>query len=463
MKRIHARHVTFILLFLAGFLAGCSSLPTFVPGVNAIHSGIVRLQGPRGLLTEKQSRKILEGLKSRGEEASSFQRHLALEEAIVGSPLVSGNKVTLLLGGENTYTSMLIAIRGAKDSINMESYIFDDDEMGSLFSDALLERRSAGVTVNLVYDSFGAMSTPGEFFTPLIEGGVNLVEFNPVNPLKFRWGMDINSRDHRKLLIVDGKVAFVGGVNISSVYSSGSFRHKDVPVTPGSVPWRDTHVRIEGPVVREFQSLYMQTWTSQKGKPLAVEGYFPQLEKSGDEVVRAIGSTPAAKYSLMYAALIAAIENADNQIYLTNAYFVPDPRLRAALKKAAAHGVDVRLMLPGKSDSTLVLNASRSFYSKLLRAGVKIYEHEDAFMHAKTVVIDGVWSSIGSTNLDWRSLRDNQEIDAVILGPVFGRQMQTQFTRDIQASREITREQWQQRTFKARFSQMSARLWARML
>jgi cardiolipin synthase len=452
-----------VVVLLLGFLVACSSLPTIVPDLSTRSTSAVRLEGAYGPLSARQSKAILTKLKSRGEQTTSFHRHLAIEEAIVGSPLVVGNKVTPLLDGAATYTSMLAAIRGAKDNINMESYIIDDDEIGREFAAALLERQLAGVQVNLVYDSVGAMNTPREYFKSLIDGGINVLEYNPINPLNVRKGWDVVQRDHRKLLVVDGKIAFIGGINISSVYSSGSSTVSAKPAAVSDIPWRDTHLRMEGPVVREFQKLFMTTWEKQNGVPLAPRTYFPQLENKGNEVVRAIGSSPDEPYSLIFATLLSAIANAETQIYLTTAYFVPDAQLLAALKGAVGRGVDVKLLLPDVTDSALVFYASRSFYTELLRAGVKIYERQDALLHAKTAVIDGVWSTIGSTNLDWRSLLHNQEINAVILGPEFGAQMQAIFAEDLKASHQVTLEQWRKRPIGAHIKEFGARLWARHL
>ena len=251
----------------------------------------------------------------------------------------------------------------------------------------------------------------------------------------------MNQRDHRKLLIVDGRIAFLGGINISSVYSGGSFSRaarSDAPAA--SAPWRDTHLQVEGPVVAEFQKLFLATWEKQKGEALAPRDYFPQPASKGKEVVRAIGSSPDEPYSLIYATLISAIGSAETSVYLTNAYFVPDPQLLAALKDAAQRGVDVKLILPGHTDFWLVFHAGRSHYAELLRGRVKIYERRDALLHSKTAVIDGVWSTVGSTNLDWRSFLHNDEVNAVILGQEFGGQMQAMFDADLAASDRITLE-----------------------
>ena len=220
---------------------------------------------------------------------------------------------------------------------------------------------------------------------------------------------------------------------------------------------------MEGPVVADFQQLFMSTWVAQKGNSLADKSYFPSLASKGSEVVRAIGSSPDEAYSQIYVTLISAINSAETQISLTNAYFVPDAQLLTALKAASQRGVDVRLLLPDKSDSQLVYYASRSFYDELLKKHIKIYERKNALLHAKTALIDGVWSTVGSTNLDWRSFLNNQEINAVILGQGFGTEMQTLFEKDLQSSELITLKTWRKRSISTRIKEQAARLWARLL
>ncbi len=419
----------------------------------------VQLEGARGPLSPQASKAILKRLQSRGEETSIFDRHLAVEEHIVASPLVVGNKVALLQDGPATFQAMFTAIRNAKDHINMETYIIEDDEVGKRFADALIEKQAQGVSVNFIYDSVGGINAPKEFFKRLTDSGVKVLEFNPINPLTAKKGWELNQRDHRKLLIVDGQEAFLGGINISSVYSGGSFSPGSKRRPDGSPPWRDTHVHLEGPVVAEFQKLFLATWEKQKGATLAASKFFPQLSNQGKEVVRAIGSSPDDPYSLIYATLISAINSAETSVNLTNAYFVPDPQLLTALKDATQRGVDVKIILPSNTDFWLVFHAGRSFYATLLRAGVKIYERRDALLHSKTAQIDGVWSTIGSTNLDWRSFLHNDEVNAVILGQEFGAQMQAMFEKDLAASTPITLEQWEQRSIGLRFKETVARIW----
>jgi len=237
---------------LLAALAGCSSLPTIVPDMARRPAQPAQLEGARGPLTSQQSKAILDRLKSRGEETGIFDRHLALEEAIVGSPLMVGNKVVLLPDGPATFQRMFAAIRNAKDHINMETYIIEDDEVGNRFADALIEKQAQGVQVSFIYDSVGAMNAPKAFFKRLTDGGIKVLEFNPINPLTAKKGWNVNQRDHRKLLIVDGQTAFLGGINISSVYSGGSFSARSKQRPEGGPPWRDTHMQVEGPVVGEF-------------------------------------------------------------------------------------------------------------------------------------------------------------------------------------------------------------------
>jgi cardiolipin synthase len=440
-------------------LGGCSALPRVVPDM-ARGSGEPQLQGGRGPLSAARSKEILDGLRAGGRETDVLDRHLALEAAISDSPLVAGNRVSLLLDGPATYQAMFAAIEGARDHINMETYILEDDEVGQRFAAALIAKQRQGVTVNLIHDSVGTLTTPKEFFKTLTDAGINVLEFNPVNPLTAKAGWQVNQRDHRKLLVVDGQTAFLGGINISSVYSGGSFSPGSKNDRPGNKqPWRDTHLQIDGPVVAELQKLFIATWEKQKGKPLAARAYFPTLRRQGNEVVHALGGSPDEPYSVIYATLISAIDSAETEVLLTNAYFVPDPQLIASLKGAVARGVDVKIVLPGATDSALVFHAGRSNYDDLLAGGVKIYERQNALLHAKTALVDGVWSTVGSTNLDWRSFLHNQEVNAVVLGKEFGQRMRAAFEADLAASKQITLEEWRRRSPIERAKETFGRLW----
>ena len=232
--------------------------------------------------------------------------------------------------------------------------------------------------------------------------GINLLEFSPVNPFKRAFSGRLNNRDHRKILVVDGRIAFTGGINISNDYSSKSLFRSNKKQADEDLGWRDTHIQVEGPAVASFQWLFMQTWVSQKNENLSTRNYFPPLTRMGDKVVRVIGSEPGGNYEV-YKAYVLAMQEAKVSIHVTNAYFVPDVQLVQALTNAAKRGVDVKMVFPGMSDAGLVMHAGRSFYTELLAAGVRIFELQASVLHAKTAVIDGYWSTVGSTNLDMRS------------------------------------------------------------
>jgi cardiolipin synthase len=382
-------------------------------------------------------------------------------ESVTDSPLMKGNKVTLLADGEAAYAAMFKIMENAKDHINLESYIIEDDETGRKFADLLLQRQADGVQVNLIYDSVGSINTPDTYFQRLRDGGIQVVEFNDINPLKTggKWGL--THRDHRKILIVDGKAAIMGGINISEVYSSAPFRRKQNERAP--IHWRDTDIQIEGPAVAEFQKLFMDTWQKQKGPKLSEGHYFPELKESGKVLMRIVGSTPGETNRIPFIVYVSALSFAERSIHMTNSYFIPDVQIVKALTAAAERGVDVKILLPGTTDSQLALHAQRSSYSGLLRAGVKLYEHSTSLLHAKTAVIDEVWSTVGSTNMDNISMLTNDEVNAVILNREFAVEMENMFVRDLANSRQIQWEEWKQRPLPLRIKEWFIHLFARWL
>jgi cardiolipin synthase len=401
-------------------------------------------------------------------------RQLAIEQAIVGTPLVSANKVTLLIDGPATYRAMFGAMRAARQSINIEFYIVQDDEVGREFAEVLLERRAAGVAVNLIYDALGSFKTSKDYFERLRQAGVQVVAFHPISAVAARKPWKLNHRDHRKQVIVDGRTVILGGINIDDVYAessagsggsssigSGSARSGDKEQKQGG--WRDTDVQIDGPAVAQFQQLFLETWAEQKGPPLAPETYLPPAAPAGTETVRAIGTSPDDSFSHSYLTFIAALTYAQKQVLITNAYFVPDPQLIDALIEATRRGVDVRMILPSTTDSRAAAYAAHSHYEKLLRGGVRIFERRGALLHAKAVVVDGVWSRVGSSNLDWRSAVNNDELDAVIISREFAAEMINAYRGDEGKSEEITLEAWQNRPWRDRLKERAFRLFSRLL
>jgi len=450
----------FLFISILSIGNGCATLPN----VSKMIAEAPTAEKPRqivsskGLLSPQKSKAIVERLKRSVDPTDILGRHTIVVESVTESPLTKGNKVALLADGQATYAAMFKALQNAKDHINLESYIIEDDETGRKFADLLLQKQSKGVQVNLIYDSVGSMNTPASFFQRLCDGGIQVVGFNPVNPLKAREEWGLTHRDHRKILIADGKVAIIGGINISEVYSSSPLKRKQSKKAP--IHWRDTDIQIEGQAVAEFQKLFLDTWLKQKGPKLSERNYFPDLKEKGNALVRVVGSTAGQTNRIPFIVYVSAITFAEYSIHMTNSYFIPDDQIVKALTDAAERGVDVKIILPGTTDSQLALYAQRYYYSELLKSGVKLYEQGTSLLHAKTAVIDKVWSTVGSTNMDYLSLLSNDEVNAVILSHEFAVEMEKMFVMDLADSRQIQLDEWERRPLFQRIREWFTRLFA---
>jgi cardiolipin synthase len=453
----------FVFVSILSLSNGCATLPK----VSEVIDEAQTAQEPRqivsskGLLSPQKSKAIMERLKRSVDPTDILGRHTAVVESVTESPLTKGNKVILLADGQATYAAMFKALQNAKDHINLESYIIEDDETGRKFADLLLKKQAEGVQVNLIYDSMGSFKTPESFFKRLRDGGIQVVGFNPINPLKAREKWGLTHRDHRKILIADGKVAIIGGINISKVYSSSPLKRKQNEKAP--IRWRDTDIQIEGPAVAEFQKLFLDTWQKQKGPKLSERNYSPDLKEVGNALVRVVGSTPGQTNRIPFIMYVSAIAFSEYSIHMTNSYFIPDDQIVKALTDAAERGVDVKIILPGITDSQLALYAQRYYYSELLKSGVKLYEHSTSLLHAKTAVVDKVWSTVGSTNMDYLSLLSNDEVNAVILSHEFAVEMEKMFVRDLENSRQIQWDEWKKRPFLPKIREWFVNLFIRWL
>ncbi|HEX4636119.1 MAG TPA: phospholipase D-like domain-containing protein [Rhizomicrobium sp.] len=408
-----------------------------------------RIVGARGPLTLAQSRALLDRIAPEPGDAGILKRHTAIEEAVAETPLVAGNATRLLIDGSETFAAMFAAIRGARASINLEYYILEDIESGGLrLSDLLIAKRQQRVAVNILYDSYGSKATPPDFFHRLQDAGVRIVEFNPLNPVTF------NFRDHRKILVVDGEKAIVGGINLSMSYQSSFGPGSGGAGGKGAPYWRDTDLEIDGPVVAQLQALFLEHWDQQKGPPLDRAQYFPTVSPQGREVARIIGSTPDKEVPRFYVTLLSAIRNAEKNVWLSAAYFVPTSQEEQDLVAAAKRGIDVRLLLPGNSDSKMALAVGRSHYGILLEAGVKIYEVQNEVLHSKTASIDGVWTAVGSSNFDPRSVVFNDEVDAIVLGSATAGAFEHMFQRDLAQAKQIDLEEWRRRPLDQRLLEL---------
>jgi cardiolipin synthase len=438
-----------IALAVCALFAGCAA----VPKVNDTPppQPMAPILGARGPLTAEQSKVLLDRIAPEPGDAGALKRHAAIEEAVAETPLVAGNATRLLVDGEQTFAAMFAAIQSARATVNLEYYIFEDVQSGGQhLGDLLIAKRQQGVAINIIYDAYGSAATPRDFFKRLTDAGIHVVEFNPITPLNpFR----ISNRDHRKILTVDGATAVVGGINLSATYEGGLAKSGGVPGKPDQ-HWRDTDLEIKGPVVAQLQTLFLTQWAQTGGAPLEREKYFPAVPAMGGDLVRIVGSTPDKEVPRFYVTLLSAIRNAEKNVWLSAAYFVPTDQEEEDLIDAARRGLDVRLLLPSDSDSKMALAIGRSHYGYLLEAGAKIYEVQNEVLHSKTASIDGVWTAIGSSNFDPRSVVFNDEVDAVVLGSAVAQDFQKTFEADMAKARAIDRAAWRRRPITQRLLEL---------
>lgn len=358
---------------------------------------------------------------------------------------VGAHRVALLRDGEQAFPAMLAAIAGAQRTACLETYILRDDSTGRRFGAALKERAAAGVEASLLYDAWGS-SVSASFLQDLRDGGVHTLAFRPFDiSAPFR---KVARRDHRKALIVDGRIAFTGGLNLSDDYASP---------TKGGRGWRDTHLRFEGPAAAELEYFFLRTWRRAGGAPLD-ERRYSRGERRADPMVRIAGSEFRRRGRSITKEYRLAFEGARSRILLTSAYFLPPLRLIHALSAAARRGVDVQIMVAGTTDVPAVLFASRTIYGHLLAAGARMFEWRGRVLHAKTAVIDGRWSTIGSSNLDAQSLSQNLEVNAIIEHEGFASAMERMFAEDLEHCEEITADRWNQRAWWERAASWTAYL-----
>jgi cardiolipin synthase len=354
--------------------------------------------------------------------------------ALTGAAISGGNRVEVLRNGVQIFPPMLAAIRAARKTINLEFYIYWDGEIGRTFAEALAERARAGIKVNVVLDAVGSSDMSEDLILFMRRNGISIEWYHPL-----RWYTlsRVNHRTHRKQLIVDGTVGFCGGVGIADNWL-GDADSKD--------HWRETVVRVEGPVVTQMQFAFMDNWIKSRGELLTGLDYFPKIEPSGNCLAQVMKSSPSEGSSMAKLMYIVSIVSARKSIYLNSAYFLPDSDTMRAFEGAVRRGVDIRVIVPGENmDVPVVRYASRFQYSQLLRRGVRIFEYLPTMMHAKTMVVDGIWTTIGSSNFDDRSFRLNDEVNVNIYDETIAAQMEKMFFEDLARSTEITRPNWRKR------------------
>ena len=414
----------------------------------------VDMESADGMVGRAERVRVSKKLSTTG-DTTLLDFHLAAMQDIGAPPLITGNQVQLLVDGPSTYEAMFAAIGKARHYVLVESFIFEESAAGDRKLSVLLAQvAKRGVIVSVLYDAVGSMTTDEAFLAGLKDAGIALCAFNPLNPLDERFS-GVNHRDHRKIVVVDGEYAFAGGVNFSQAYHIASKQARRRGLSQQKAlheGWRDTHIAIRGTAARHLEDLFRGTWRDAEctGKvpPLAA----PAVEV-GNTLVQIVASSPDDETNDIYATLLSVLAYAQRSVDVTMAYFVPDDTLEKAIKDAARRGVTVRIILPSYSDFSGVFYAGRAHYDELLESGVKLYELENAFLHSKSIVVDGVWSSIGSTNFDWRSFVHNNEISVCVIGEDFAGQMTNMFNTDLADSKEITLATWKKRGFRQRFKE----------
>jgi cardiolipin synthase len=416
----------------------------------------VDIESPTGMVGRATELRLTRKLATTGDTAL-LDYHLGAMRDIGAPPLLTGNRVELLIDGPRTYQAIFAAIEKARQYIYVESFIFEEAVEGDRKLSALLARAvQRGVHVYVIYDAIGSLTTEADFLEGLRRDGVKLCAFNPLNPLDERFS-GLNHRDHRKIVVVDGQYSFAGGINFSHAYriasrqAKGRGFSKQQAIDQG---WRDTHIGVEGTGAKHLERLFRETWRDAECEGDVLPAFREDATKAGETIVQIIASTPKGDGNVIYATLLSVLAYAQKSVDVTMAYFVPDDTLENALKDAAKRGVAVRLILPAYSDFSGVFHAGRAHYQGLLDAGVKIYELDSAFLHSKSIVVDGVWSSVGSTNFDWRSFVHNNEISVCVIDEAFASTMNRTFDADLRESNEITPQAWKKRGLKQRLKEL---------
>jgi cardiolipin synthase len=370
-------------------------------------------------------------------------------EAHTDAAIVGGNRIDILLNGNETFPVMLEEIKKAKQTINFAQYLYEDGSIAYDLAKAFSERCRAGVQANILLDSHGT-NAPDEIPDMMREAGCNVQYFRRVEApqVVLIWKLlRYNYRNHRRILVIDGRIGFTGGYGIKDTWL-GDGR------TEGH--WRETNARMEGPIVKHLQAGFTESWLEATGALLGGAGYFPRLEARGKLAAQIVKSSPVGGSFQNYMLFLLSITSAKKSILITNPYFIPDDRMINAMLNAAAGGVQVIVLVPGKIDHKITYRASRSNYGRMLLGGIQIYEYMPALMHAKTMVVDGIWATIGSTNFDNRSFALNEELNLTVYDGGVAERLHKIFHEDLKYSKKITYADWKARGLKEKFFELFA-------
>lgn len=379
--------------------------------------------------------------KTRKESVKNFEKLATLILNKGSSPIFQGNDVTLLLNGEHKFPRVFEALKNAKNHIHIEYYIFEDDDISCRIIDLLIEKAKEGVAVRFIYDDFGSRPIRKKQVPRMQAAGIRVFPFYKIK--LFGFANRINYRNHRKIIVVDGVVGFVGGINVSDKYVNNS---KD----KNKLYWRDTHLQIEGPIVKSLQYIFMGDWNYCAGEALKpTKVFFPDdstIPSKTDKVVQIAYSGPDSDSPLIQQSLLQAISLAKEEILITTPYFIPGDTILESLVIAAASGTKVNLLVPGISDSKFVNYAARSYYGRLINAGANIYRYQKGFVHAKTMVVDKQLSIVGTANMDIRSFDLNFEVNAIVYDKEIAEELHTAFYNDLKDAIVIDAKKWKERS-----------------
>lgn len=368
------------------------------------------------------------------------------------SPITINNEAKILNNGDETFEEMLRAIEEAEDHINMEFFIIKDSSIANRIKKALVRQAQRGIKVRLIYDAVGCWRLKSGFFDDLKEAGGKVGVFLPVTiPL---FGSRLNYRNHRKILVIDGRVGFLGGINIGDEY---------LGLNPKMGFWRDTHLKLKGEAVYVLQAIFLMDWFFVSGEELDDRNYFPKQSHCGESLIQIAASGPDSYWQSIHQAYFTSMSAAKNYVYIASPYLVPDESILMALKTAALSGIDVRILIPAKPDHKTVFWASRSHFTELLEAGVKIYQYQKGFIHSKIIIADDVFASVGTANLDIRSFQLNFEVNAFIYDEEVNLQLKKDYMKDLEDSTEITLEEFEKRSTTDKLVESLARLFSPIL
>jgi cardiolipin synthase A/B len=426
---------------LCVFLSLAIAVPTgwFVVGVIAL--GLLLAYVLAGMFGPMPRYEMRDRNEIPGNDTDPF---LFLLSSLVDAAINRTGRLDVYTNGPTFYPAILDAFRSAQRSINLEAYVFQKSEIARQYVEVLAERARAGVQVNLVLDAFGSLGAPAKVFAPLLQAGGRVVRYN-----RLTWYhlMSLDNRTHRELVIVDGKLGFIGGAGVADQWFTGA---------GGKPCWRDTMIRVEGEAVANLQATFMENWLQAAGELLVGSAYFPEIECPDPTTALVVNSTPTVGGSTRARILMQLlIASAKSSVAVTTPYFLPDKTLRRELCRAVERGVNVQILVPGtKSDHLVTRSTSRGAYGELLKAGAEVFEYQPSMIHAKVLIVDELWAVVGSTNFDNRSFGINDEVNLAVRDQAVAQRLGADFTADIHCSQRITLDEWHHRPLTERATEL---------